>query len=66
MKGATVSFKGVLCKRQTPKAILVELQQEKEVWIPQSQIHDDSEVYREGDAGTLVVSEWFAEKEGLA
>lgn len=52
-------------KRETPKALLVEVEGE-EKWVPKSLIHDDSEVYREGDAGTLVVPLWWAEKEGLA
>lgn len=32
----------------------------KDVWIPKSQIDDDSEVWQEGDEGRLVVSEWTA------
>ncbi len=32
-------------------------------WIPQVAIHDDSDVYEEGTSGTLVVEDWFAEKE---
>ena len=32
----------------------------KEVWIPKSQISDDSEVFKKGDAGTLVIPEWLA------
>lgn len=35
-------------------------------WIPQSQVSDDSEVYALGHKGTLVVSGWFARKEGLS
>lgn len=31
-------------------------------WIPKSLIHDDSEVWKEGQRGDLVVPEWFAEK----
>lgn len=50
--------------RATKKALLVRLD-DREVWIPQSQIHDDSEVYQEGDEGELVVARWFAEKEEL-
>jgi len=34
-------------------------------WVPQSQIDDDSEIWRNGDEGTLVVSRWWAEKAGL-
>lgn len=33
-------------------------------FIPQSQIDDDSEVYKEGHEGTLIVSDWFARKRG--
>lgn len=37
----------------------------KEVWIPQSQIDDDSEVFEVGNRGELVVSQWIAEQKGL-
>jgi hypothetical protein len=40
-------------------------QNDIEIWIPKSVIHDDSEVYKEGAEGKLVVARWFAEKEGL-
>lgn len=36
-----------------------------EFWVPQSQIHDDSEVWKPGQTGRLVVNEWWAEKKGL-
>jgi hypothetical protein len=49
---------------ETSKALLVEFEGEK-VWIPRSQIHDDSEVYAEGHTGTLIVSRWIAEQKGL-
>jgi len=54
------------CIKQTSQAILVTAPVfgKKEVWVPQSQVHEDSEVYEEGGEGTLVVSNWFAEKEG--
>ena len=35
------------------------------VWIPRSQITDDSEVYETGHEGKLVITGWFANKEGL-
>jgi hypothetical protein len=54
----------VIGKKETPKALLVEIEGE-DFWIPKSVIDDDSEVHSEGDIGTLVVPEWFAEKEGL-
>lgn len=53
----------------TDKALRVQLESEDEPrWVPKSQIHDDSEVYDDKDnaTGDLVVTRWFAEKEGLA
>lgn len=52
-------------KRATDKAILVEVDGE-EAWIPQSQIDDESEVWKDGDEGTLVIPLWLAEAKGLA
>jgi hypothetical protein len=51
----------------TEKAVKVQLESEDDVrWIPKSQIHDDSEAYdTKNTTGDLVVSRWFAEKEGL-
>jgi len=39
----------------------------REVWVPRSVIDDDSEVFDadENAEGTLVVADWWAEKEGL-
>ena len=49
--------------KATDKALLV-LVEGQEVWIPQSQIHDDSEVWKAGDEGTLIIPDWLAvEKE---
>ena len=50
-----------------PKAILFQEQEkDKDVgepyWIPKSQIHDNSEVWKKGDVGMIVVTEWFARK----
>lgn len=55
-------------KRETPKALLVELEDGTERWIPKSAIHDDSEVYdsTENATGEIVIHEWFARKEGLS
>jgi len=57
-------FKDCECLKETPLAILVLIAGE-EHWIPKSQVDDDSEVWKEGDEGTLVITEWFATKEGL-
>lgn len=53
------------CIRATAKALLVRIG-DKEVWVPQSVVHDDSEVFKDGDEGTFVVKLWWAEKNGHA
>ena len=52
------------CIKATPKAILVRIEGGQH-WIPQSQIHDDSEVWKEGDEGELAITEWIATEKGL-
>lgn len=53
------------CIRETDRAILVEADEfDEPQWIPQSQIDEDSEVYKLGTDGTLIVSDWFAEQRG--
>ena len=37
----------------------------EDVWIPTSQVHDDSEVYKPGTAGVLVIPRWVAEMKEL-
>jgi hypothetical protein len=65
-KDETLSIDNCRCTKETSFAILVlsDFFDKGEEWIPQSQIHDDSEVYREGTEGTLVVSAWLAQKRG--
>jgi hypothetical protein len=49
----------------TGKALLIRAPSlDGEIWIPQSQIHDDSEIWKANQKGDLVVKEWFAEKKG--
>jgi len=56
--------------KDTPQAILVEAPGffDDPVWVPKSQVHEDSEVWEDSDEGrgpgTLYVTTWFAEKEG--
>ena len=53
-------------RRQTAKALLVHIPDlGRDVWVPQSVIDDDSEVYEEGGSGELVIADWWARKEGL-
>lgn len=62
----TVRIPDVVCIRATDAAMLC-LVNEEEVWIPKSQVDDDSEVFDDDDnsTGTLVISEWIAKKKGL-
>jgi hypothetical protein len=59
-----VSMGSARCTRETPKAILVLLKNGTEHWVPQAAVHDDSEVWKQGDAGKLIVMAWFARKRG--
>lgn len=59
------SFDGVDVLHETEAALLCEIDGQQ-VWIPKSQIDDDSEVYNAATSGgTLVVSQWIAEQKGL-
>lgn len=54
-----------ICTHETAQAILVEAPDfDEPQWIPQSQVHENSEVYRRDTEGTLIVSDWWAEKKG--
>jgi hypothetical protein len=60
----TVTISNVHVVRETDKALLCSIEGE-EIWIPKSQIHDDSEVYEDGGEGDLVINEWLAIEKGL-
>lgn len=49
---------------ETDSAVLCEIDGEQ-IWIPKSQIDDDSEVWENGQEGVLVMTEWIAEQKGL-
>ena len=59
-----VTYSNATCIRQTEKAICVRIAG-RDQWLPQSAVHDDSEVYAKGHEGRLVIKAWFARKEGL-
>jgi len=64
VKEGTISFAGVSCIAATEMAIQCKIDGEK-VWIPQSQVDDDSEVWKLGDHGTLVITQWIAKEKEL-
>lgn len=59
----TVTIVGAKCLRQSKRAIFVRFLDVSPVWVPQSVVHADSEVYRENDVGTLVLMEWWARQQ---
>lgn len=62
----TFAIKNCAIVKQTPNAILVESDElDESLWVPQSQVSDDSEIWQEGESGTLLITEWFAKKSGL-
>lgn len=63
-----VYFDGCFAKRETDKALLILIPDidTEAVWVPKSQIHDDSEVFDAGEnrRGTLAVTDWLADQKG--
>lgn len=59
------SFSDTRALRATDKAPLCLIEGE-EIWVPRSQIDDDSEVSDVGDEGELVTSMWWAKQQGIA
>jgi len=49
--------------RATEKAVLYEYEGES-VWVPQSVIHDDSDIWKKEEEGVLKVKSWWAKKNG--
>jgi hypothetical protein len=54
-----VEFENVHIESMTPLSVWAIINGER-INVPQSQIDDDSEAYKTGDTGTLIVSEWWA------
>lgn len=51
--------------RETEKALLVEMPDGEEVWLPLSQIADQDD-YHVGDGpGTISITEWLAREKGF-
>ncbi len=56
-------------RKTTPLAILIKANGE-EFWLPRSQVHEENSVQgediEEGEEGPIIVTTWWAEKEGFA
>jgi len=65
-KGYTIEGAEGIKDSDSGKALLVEAIEfdNGSKWIPHSQIHENSEVYKPGTSGDLIVTEWLAEQNG--
>lgn len=62
----TVTFDDVRAVAESAQALCVRMHGDDDtVWIPKSQITDDSEVYAPGHLGRLVITRWIAIQKGL-
>ena len=60
-----VDFPGVWVAYESADTLLIHRHDDMEFWVPKSVIHDDSEVYCEDSSGSLIVPEWWVDKQGL-
>lgn len=59
-------IENAVCTHETEKAIVIVADEFLDsVWIPKSQIDDDSEVWKKGQKGNCIISDWIAEQKGL-
>lgn len=56
-----VELPNTTVEKETDRALLCDIDGAK-VWVPKSQIHDDSEVYKGDTDGTLIVTRWWYEQ----
>ena len=59
-----VTFDGCYARHETDKALLVDIPEidTEPQWVPHEHITDDSEVYKKGGEGKLIVTDWLADK----
>ena len=60
LKDATV----VAVNREGTAILVDAVELDEPVWVPQSQIEAESEIWKRGDEGDLVVTEWIAGEKG--
>lgn len=59
----TFTIEKAYCTYDSGKALKIHAECfDEPVWVPHSQIHDNSEVFQKEDSGNLVVTMWFAEQ----
>ena len=52
-------------KVESPKALLIKLESDKEFWIPKSTIHSNYDVKNKKNLQTLIVDKWIIEKQRI-
>jgi len=52
-------------KVESPKALLITLESDKEFWIPKSTIHNNYDVENKAKLQTLIVDKWIIEKQRI-
>ncbi len=52
-------------KVESPKAVLITLESDKEFWIPKSTIHNNYDVENKKSLQTLIVDKWIIEKQRI-
>lgn len=60
-----VRFCPVEAFHATVLALLCLFPASMEIWVPRSQIHEESEVIEDGDSGELITTAWWAERAEL-
>jgi len=60
-----ITFENVKIVRATGAAVWAEFANGRREWIPISQVESDSEIWDEGEEGTLVISDWIASQKSL-
>jgi len=63
MSGEGVSMGQAEVLRESDMAILVRID-DKEFWVPKSQVHDNSEAFDLSNEGELIVTYWWAHENG--
>lgn len=59
-----VEFEDCKLLKSTDKAGLFKIEN-KQYWIPWSQVHPEDSIDKDGQEGTLVITQWIAEQKEL-
>ena len=60
----TFTLEDIEVIKETAKALLVDFEDES-YWIPKSQVDDDSEVWKMGQKGDMIITHWITSQMGF-